>query len=253
MRALLILATASLLGCDPMREPCLSEQGAQDTSRWRACVASCERGTDASCARADALRAALHTPPERAYPADRDGLRALVHDILSAQQAGDSAQAHRLANSLTLRDPDAWFGAHFSPDMARRLVADFHKSQRPLYAMADAIAQEHNLGKRDLIIGQHSRPGDLDSNLLQHLALQAMTDLTPLYTVRLVTPGDAVGFALWSFIHDGQGFRYVGRMAAVDMAPAQDEQEQALRELPLSRVREVLGARFEQVAGPSAQ
>jgi hypothetical protein len=69
-------------------------------------------------------------------------------------------------------------------------------------------------GRTEVLVRRLERPGE-EATGLQNDALKAMKRPTPLYSVRLVKPGETTGFHLWSFVRAGGGFRYVGKMAGV--------------------------------------
>ena len=76
----------------------------------------------------------------------------------------------------------------------------------------------------------------------QHLALKEYKGQPPLklYTIRLVNEHETAGWALRSFIHDGQQFRFVGPMTRAEDNPPDDERLKAMRELPMRNVRQLM-------------
>jgi hypothetical protein len=69
-------------------------------------------------------------------------------------------------------------------------------------------------GQSDIQVLRFDRAGDPNAVGNQNDALAAMKSPQPLYSVRFLKPGERAGFHLYSFVHAGAAFRFVGRLAA---------------------------------------
>jgi hypothetical protein len=162
---------------------------------------------DAGARAADAL------PPIR-YPASTEGLKQLIGDLMGAIQSGARGRAARLAASLKLPDADGWFRATFGPRLGARLAGDY----RPEAArIAELVPLLRSLAEQNRTVIDVARfdAGAAGAVGYQRRALARMRRKTRLYSARLRRPTDAVGFHLWSFVHDGTSFRWVGKMKGV--------------------------------------
>jgi hypothetical protein len=158
----------------------------------------------ASCKKAE------RAPAPRSYPDGEAGLRAL---------AADATATPALADSLNLPDPLAFFSAHFPLDVAARL-ADEYRAQPP--GLGRFLAAQKADGRTELRVEKFERADDPDAVGYQEHALAAMTTPIPLYSLRLRAPGQRNGRHVYSFVHDGGQWRYVGPMKQVKPGLADD-------------------------------
>jgi hypothetical protein len=148
--------------------------------------------------------------PPRSYPDGEAGLKSLATDLPGAPELGDS---------LVLPDPLAFFSAHFPLEVAARL-ADEYKAQPP--GLAAFLATQKKQGRTELRVEKFERADDPDAVGYQEHALAAMTAPIPLYSLRLRAPGQRNGRHLYSFVHDGGQWRYLGPMKQVKAGLAED-------------------------------
>jgi hypothetical protein len=159
------------------------------------------------------------TEPGAATPLDydqsTDGLRRLLEDLLDAVRADDRTKIDRLTGSLQLEDPKAWFNDIFGNELGDKLTADYQE-------VAGAFGQLESLfdglleaGQTNVAVERFHEAGDPNATGYQNLALAAMRNNSPLYSARFTADDQAAGFHLWSFVYDGGGFRWVGKLKAV--------------------------------------
>src|SRR5688572_10336674 len=136
-------------------------------------------------------------------------------ELLAAVRAGDQDRAQTLAASLELPDPDAWFEQHFPPEIAARLAAEYAPLRGRVGELSARLRDLLAAGNTLLAVERFDDPGNVDATGYQSLALRAMTHDAPLYSVRLRKDGEGEGFHIWSFIHDGESFRWIGKLRAI--------------------------------------
>ncbi len=164
----------------------------------------------------DGSAAAKAAPVARiTFASGVSGLESFMTELVSAVRAGDQDRAQTLAASLELPDPTAWFEQHFPPEVATRLVAEYE----PLRGrVAEVTARLQDLlagGSTLLAVERFDDPANADATGYQSLALRAMTHDIALYSVRLRKDGEGEGFHIWSFIHDGESWRWIGKLRAI--------------------------------------
>jgi len=194
-------------------------------ARWIAAIfaLSCSAcgGDDApSKPKADARAApdATAKVAEPGYPNNAAGLTALLTDLLAARQAGEKDRTYSLTESLRLRDYETWFNARFGAELGARLTADYKIQFDDILGLADAIESLRDDGRPELSVERFEGSEDTKAVGYQVAALKAMKQPVALYSVRLRAAGKKKTFHIWSFVHDGKSFRYVGKMKPVAKA-----------------------------------
>jgi hypothetical protein len=115
-----------------------------------------------------------------------------------------------------LPDPVTAFAAWFGEERGARLAAAYdnieNETRAGLYAvLRDALAG----GRHEVSIAYSADPASADLNDSQRAALAAMIAPQPLWTFTLHPREAQVGVQVFSFIHDGDAFRYVGKLASM--------------------------------------
>jgi len=146
----------------------------------------------------------------RSYPDGIDGLKALAADL---------GGAPALADRLVLPDPLAFYSAHFPLEIAARLATEYQASPPALAAFMSAQKQQ---GRTELRVEKFERADDPDAVGYQEHALAAMTAPLPLYSLRVRAPGQRSGRHIYSFVRDGDVWRYAGPMKQVKPGLAED-------------------------------
>lgn len=149
------------------------------------------------------------------YPANAAGLKALLTELLEARKAGDADKSYVLTESLRLRDYETWFTERFGAKRGPELAADYKKQFDDIQLLADTVQSLRDNGRTEINVEHFEGPEDSRATGYQVRALRAMQPPVPLYSVRLVDDKGKNSFHIWSFVHDGKSFRYVGKMKPI--------------------------------------
>lgn len=254
MVGLSALLTLGLSACNRAESRCARAEGATQ-ERMDACELGCAKKDEDSCQTLKQLEAEL----ERAHPisgfnADRQGLAKLINELAQKHSGGQRAIARAMARQLKLPAPQDYFTQHYGQPKGALLARELERSPLKLYALPAAIATEQAKGRTEVLTNAIIDAKDDGATYPQQLAIQAYQGQPPLtlYTVRLVRPKDQDGFALWSFIHDGQQFRYIGQQLQIEDYPPEDDSQKAMRQLPMRAVKQMMGEQektLEQIMG----
>jgi hypothetical protein len=178
-------------------------------------------------------------PPARiSFPSGASSLESLVGELQAALRDGKGEHVAALAGSLELPDAAAWFEQHFAPEVAARLTAEYEPLRGRMGELGDQVRALAADGRTLIAAERYDDPGNLDATGYQALALRAMTHDAPLYSVRLRKDGEGEGFHIWSFVHDGDSFRFAGKMRTVKgplPSPAPDPDPLELRQRAVAR------------------
>jgi hypothetical protein len=166
-----------------------------------------------STAASDAGAAANDGGPS--YPASAEGLVALTEDLARARRGKDAARAYTLTRSLRLEDPKAWFREQFGDTLGAAVAADYDPQHADIERLVDHILELREDGRATASVEKFDAPGDPKAIGYQRAALAKMKRRVPLYSLRLSPSKKKSGFHLWSFVHLGGSFRYVGKMKPV--------------------------------------
>jgi hypothetical protein len=152
---------------------------------------------------------------EPSYPASIDGLVALTEDLARARRGKDAARAYTLTRSLRLEDPEAWFREQFGDTLGAAVAADYDPQHADIERLVDHIIKLREGGRATPSVEKFDAPGDPKAVGYQSAALAKMKRRVTLYSLRLSPSKEKRGFHLWSFVHLGGSFRYVGKMKPV--------------------------------------
>lgn len=166
---------------------------------------------------ADAALAPDAEPPIR-YAATKDGLRTLVEDVTAALAGGDDSRAERIADSLALPDAASWFSQIFGPELGAELAADYQPTAARVGDILAAFQSAQDAGQSNIDIDRFPETSTFATGY-QALAFERMKKPVTLYSIRLTVPKAERGLHLWSFAHDGESFRWVGKMKALSDEP----------------------------------
>ena len=148
------------------------------------------------------------------YEPTRRDLERLGNELFAAIAAEDVSRAEAIAESLRLPDHQAWFADHFGDDNAARLTAEYEPSARALTQLVVLFGELAENGQTEIAAERFDEVGDSASVGYQRIAMEAMKNKTPLYSMRIRKPGADDVFHLWSFVHD-DGFRWVGKLRSL--------------------------------------
>lgn len=193
----------------------------------------------AGSAAADGAAAAIDAGAQVSYPATDAGLESLIDDLVAARAAGDEDRAYQLTASLRLDGYEAWFADQFGDALGARLASDYERQRADIGLMVRTVSELRENGRTETQIEKFDSAADQKAVGYQSKALAKMKRKVPLFSVRLHAPGDERSFHIWSFIHLGGTFRYVGKMKAVGDA-------EKLGDLDLQEFRLVDAVRLRQ-------
>ena len=155
------------------------------------------------------------TIPEPAYEANGAGLKQLLTDVLEARGAKQDDRTYVLTESLRLRDYESWFKERFGPKRGPELAADYKIQFDDIEQLAVTLEKLRGNGRTQISVEKFEGPEDSAATGYQVAALRAMKPPVPLYSVRLKNADGKKSFHIWSFVHDGKSFRYVGKMKPI--------------------------------------
>ena len=166
-------------------------------------ASGCGKGTATNKAKANSV----------SYPETIDGLKGLTQDILAATKSGDKNRVSTLVKSLTMSDYEAWFTKVFGSEKGAKLAADYKAHLNDFEAsVTELFTKMVAEGKTEVRVSRFDKAGNSEATGAQNQALAAMKAPVPLYSVRLVKPGEDLGMHLWSFIYADGSFRFAGKM-----------------------------------------
>jgi hypothetical protein len=102
----------------------------------------------------------------------------------------------------------------------------------------------HAKGRTKVTVTRVEKPNDRNGTGYQSNAIKKMVSPVALYHVEFDEPNSDEGYSLWSFIHDGTSFRFVGKMKRV--SPPSSEDMDVLGEARMSDVDKM----FDKTLGP---
>ena len=152
--------------------------------------------------------------PGATYPADATGLRELIGDLQRLAREDDRARAFPLADSLRIGEPERFFSELFGAELGALIARDYGDKAERIRELVPLLAELGEAGKTAITVEAFDEPSE-GAVGYQARALSRMVEPTPLYSVRLAREGEGRGFHLWSFVHDGERFRWAGKMHAV--------------------------------------
>ncbi len=155
----------------------------------------------------------------KTYPATAEGLKQQLEDIHAAIEAGKDAEAKALVAEWKLPDHGAWFKKTFGDARGAKLDAEYSKLVGLVPQLRGLVAKRYEKGQKQIVIRKIDNPGSMDARGLQAKALRAMKSKVTLWDVSFVKPGDELGYSLWSFVHVGGKFRFIGKMRGLNDKP----------------------------------
>lgn len=171
--------------------------------------------------KASSSNAAPGTSPEAEKPPAEPKDTAL-HDFRTRMQAlvrvcltEDDDAAMRSARALLLPDPKAWFQAAFGDEHVTGLVAEYAPWRARIPTLQAELRKNVRAGKTEILAERFDRSDDEMATTFQAIALRKMKVKTPLYSLRLVEPGEEDGWHLWSFAWVSGELRFIGRLMAL--------------------------------------
>lgn len=242
-RPLLLLA-AIAVGCGGGRES--GSEAESDDAGGRDAGASAEAPAAGGEGEADAGEG--ETEVEVSFPPTESGLAKLMGQLNRSIASGDGAEYERLMRSLRLPDHEAWFREHFRERAARRLAEEYEPIHEEIGQMKGVLEGYLDKGLKNIEPYKFGDPEAPSATGYQSRALEAMTDPVPLYSVRLSDETRDKAFHLWSFVHVGGTFRFVGKMKEIVREDPPVEDDHDLLELRnTDRERYELGKKLDEL------
>ncbi len=175
--------------------------------------------------------------PEVSVPATTEALTVLFRTMLEDVRSGNDKRVGEALTSMTIGDPAAFFAEHFPEEVAKQLAADYPAKAEHLPELGAVLRSQLDKGRDQIVVEKFDNPDDGKAVGYQSAALKAMTTKTTLYSVRLRPKNREQGFHLWSFVHDGSRFRWVGKLRAI--LPTSDSRQDRLLQLRVDRAAQV--------------
>lgn len=138
-----------------------------------------------------------------------------------------------------VRLPEGWFQSQFDGELGEKLAAEYAEFAKHIDGLALIIAAQKAKGQTELSASVCQKAIDRDATGLQNAAMQRMKSPTPLFTLRMVKPGEQRGFTLASFVFVEGRFCFAGKMSALNPHPG-DLVTSILCTTPLSMMEKVL-------------
>lgn len=154
-------------------------------------------------------------PKDVKYEATISGLGRFMRDLRVAIQSEDEPATGLMMASLRLQDPDAWMSRTFGNELGKTLSAEYKPQSEEIGVLAQVLREQFDKGLTEVDIGRYQTNENPSATGYQSAALSKMVAAAPLYSVRLYSEDHKQVFHVWSFIHDGESFRFVGKLRAV--------------------------------------
>lgn len=151
--------------------------------------------------------------PTVAFSDTTAGLEQLIRELGTADTP--APRASDLLASLELPTADAWFQTHFGPDAAAVLVKEYREVVPHLPELGEFIREMFAAERTRLLVERFDGPDDTAAVGYQKITLAVAKAPLALYSVRLRGQRDDDVFHLWSFVHDGTTFRWIGKLSVL--------------------------------------
>ena len=159
--------------------------------------------------------ACFHQSNKVSYGESADGLKTLMSDILEAQKSGNKDKFNALVKSLAVPDADRWFKKVFGDDKGVKVAAQYKSNTSQIEQdLAKIFAKVVDDGQTEIRITRMEKADDPQANGNQKEVLSAMNNPVPIYSARLVKPGETLGMHLYNFVYVDGTFRLAGKMDA---------------------------------------
>ncbi|MDJ0522944.1 MAG: hypothetical protein QNJ90_12820 [Planctomycetota bacterium] len=168
--------------------------------------------------------------------------RARMETLIAACKKDDAAEAEVHVKDLLLRDPETWFRDTFGNEPVKALVAEYQVWELRIPDLPGELRRNLEAGKTEILAERFEDGDDEMATTFQAIALRKMETKVPLYSLRLVEPGEEDGWHLWSFAFVEGRVRFVGRLMALtpiaadpDLARRASLRKKVERELRLGK------------------
>ena len=144
-------------------------------------------------------------------------LKKIFQDMLSDHNTGNADKVKAAVNGLKLAGHEKWFTDNFGADKAKGLIAEYDEMLAVFeQEFGKLLEKAVKNGKSDILVYMSVPGGAMnEATGLQKDAIAAMKNPCPLFTVKLVKPGESSGISVWSIVLQDGSFRFVGKMRKV--------------------------------------
>jgi TonB family protein len=156
------------------------------------------------------------------YPETTDGLKAMVGELFTLEQAGDVTRSEAPYATLAIPDHKQWFEKTFGQAEGARLETKYVSSSEFRAGLIRRLVKRAVADKRTLLNVQVFQKPDDTSIVLAKAILSAMASPVTLYDAGNTTsPDDKSPFFFGYFVYVDGGFRYLDMnvMRALSTAP----------------------------------
>ncbi|HVT89991.1 MAG TPA: hypothetical protein VHD56_14145 [Tepidisphaeraceae bacterium] len=153
------------------------------------------------------------------YPDTVEGLTQFFKDMLAATAAKDQNRVYAYAQMLTLPKYKEFFKKTFGDEVSTRLIPEYEKGTENFPLKFTRLFLQLKTPKElTPVVTRVEGADDVNATIYQRLALEAMVDPVPLYSVTISKPGASGTIQLWSLVYIDGAFRLVGKMQAIRVA-----------------------------------
>lgn len=155
------------------------------------------------------------TIDEIQYSGTIAGLKRLMRDLRTAVTANDEAEMTVLVGSLRISDSEQWMANVFGDELGAQLSAEYTPQREEIGLLVALLKEQFGKGLTTIQVERFQTANVQTATGYQSTALSKMQSTVALYSVRLSSDTSVDSFHLWSFVHQGGSFRYVGKLRAV--------------------------------------
>ncbi|MEJ7598788.1 MAG: hypothetical protein WKG01_12845 [Kofleriaceae bacterium] len=164
-----------------------------------------------------------------------------AQELITAVKDDNKSEFAAIVSKLDLTDPKGWFDKTFGPEAGPRLFAEYEAN--PMKDWKRGYPELRKLvvdqGRDTITTSRHDSASDEMATGHQSNALRAMKQPVALYRIQLTRPDGEKSFTLWSFVHQDNQFRFIGKTKQVTAGEV-DKTVDMLGELPMKRARELM-------------
>jgi len=169
-----------------------------------------------------------------------------AQDFIGTIKNNKKSEFDAIVSTFDLPDAKAWFDKTFGPEAGPRLYAEYEANpmkdwKRGWPELREMIVDQ---GRDTIATSRHDSPDDEMATGHQANAIRAMKTPVALYRIQLTRPDGEKSFTLWSFVHEGGKFRFIGKTKKATAGEvgsgSVDTAVDMLGELPIKRARELM-------------
>lgn len=194
-------ASAAIVGCDAEKEAAPAP------------VAQPVSAIDAAAKPESPL--AGKSPQDLRYEPTISGLTLFMRDLRVAIMSNDEPAVGLMVASLRLKSPELWMTKTFGEDLGNALTEQYMPQSEEIGLLVEVLKEQYDAGLVEVDVGRFQTKDNPSATGYQSAALGKMLSAVPLYSVRLVTADRKKSFHIWSFVHENESFRFIGKLRSV--------------------------------------